>query len=145
MTTMVLLFLGLGFWVFLTVAAVAGMITEYKKRQMELEPLRAAIERGQQLDPAIIERLMARERHQTEVKPVNLRIGGILAVAGGIGLGVFSWAISNISMKAFYPVLGAGVLAICAGVGLLIGARALERDRAKNQHETSLAIRGPGA
>jgi len=132
----VFLFLGLGFWVFMTVAAVAGMIMEYKKRQMELEPLRAAIERGQQLDPAIIERLMARDKHQTEVKPINLRIGGILSMAGGVGLGLFSWAISMVAEQALFPVLGAGVLAICAGAGLLIAARVLERDR---------ATRGPGA
>jgi len=37
---------GIGFWAFLTIAAVAGIVSDYKRRQVELEPLRAAIERG---------------------------------------------------------------------------------------------------
>jgi hypothetical protein len=55
----------LGFWAFLTASAVAGIVADYKKRHLELEPLRAAIERGQQLDPAIVERLMAREQKKS--------------------------------------------------------------------------------
>lgn len=37
-------------FVFLAIAAVAGIVGEYKKRQATLELLRGAIERGQPLD-----------------------------------------------------------------------------------------------
>jgi hypothetical protein len=76
----------LGFWVFLTASAVAGIVADYKKRHLELEPLRAAIERGQQLDPVIVERLMAREQNKSEPQPVYFRIGGIVTVSVGVGL-----------------------------------------------------------
>src|SRR5690242_6571274 len=49
---------GIAFWAFLAIASVAGIVADYKKRRLELEPLRAAIERGQQLDPALVQRLM---------------------------------------------------------------------------------------
>jgi hypothetical protein len=48
---------GLGFCIFLSVSAVAGIVADYKKRYLELEPLRAAIERGQQLDPSVLQLL----------------------------------------------------------------------------------------
>jgi Domain of unknown function (DUF6249) len=131
----VALYFGLAFWVFMTVAAVAGIIAEYKKRQLELEPLRAAIERGQQLDPAIIERLMQREQREQEVNPLYLRVGGIITIAAGIGLGALAWFVSQVMERSFYPILGAGVLAICVGIGLAIAARAIEQHRRQARTE----------
>ena len=46
----------LAFWLFLAAAAVTGIVADYQKRRVALETLRAAIERGQQLDPAVCNR-----------------------------------------------------------------------------------------
>ena len=122
----------LGMFVFMTVAAVAGIVSEYKKRQMELEPLRAAIERGQQLDPAIIERLMARDDHRNdELNPVHLRIAGIISIATGIGLALLSPTVQGPLPLWVFPLLGIGALAVCVGIGLLISASVLERHQAR--------------
>jgi hypothetical protein len=130
---------GVCFWTFLTISAVAGIVSEYKKRQLEIEPLRAAIERGQHLDPAIIERLMSREQRGSEPQPIYFRIAGIVTVAAGAGLGVLSFIIDQIAPRGFYPILGTAVVAICVGVGLLICATAIER------HLVSRAASGPRA
>jgi hypothetical protein len=128
------------FWTFLAVSAVAGIIADYKKRRLELEPMRAAIERGQQLDPAIVERLMAREQKRSEPEPVYFRIGGIVTVSAGVGVGVLSFLVDRFVPQGFYPVLGVAVVAICVGIGLLICARVID------QHlNNSRAQRGPGA
>lgn len=123
--------LGVAFWAFLAVSAVAGIIADYQKRRLELEPLRAAIERGQQLDPAVVEQLLMRERHGSgpgsELQPIPFRIGGIVTVAAGIGVALLSFFISAVAPSALYPVLGAGVLAVCVGVSLLICAGVIER------------------
>jgi hypothetical protein len=131
--------LGLGFWIFLSVSAVAGIVADYKKRQVELEPLRAAIERGQQLDPSVVERLMAREQRSSTPESIYFRIGGILTVASGIGIGVLSLILRQFAPEAFLKVLGAGALAACVGVGLLISAAAIDR------HLNARAGHGPGA
>jgi hypothetical protein len=135
-------YFGMAFWLFMAVAAVAGIVSEYKKRQLELEPLRAAIERGQQLDPAIIERLMQREQREQEMNPLHLKIGGIIAIASGIGLGGLAWFVAQVLPRSLYPILGAGVLAICVGVGLVIAARAI--DEHQRQARTDL-VAGPRA
>jgi hypothetical protein len=129
----------LGLWLFMTVAAVAGMITEYKKRQLQLEPLRAAIDRGQQLDPAIIDRLMGRE--QQELNPLSLRIGGIIAIAVGCGLAALSWFVAQAQPRALYPILGAGVLVVCVGVGLIVAARAIDQHRRAGRTELAVGPR----
>lgn len=122
----------IGMFVFMAVATIAGIVSEYKKRQMELEPLRAAIERGQQLDPAIIERLMARESHQNQdINPVHLRVGGIISIASGIGVALLSPTVQVALPMWVFPLLGIGVLAVCVGIGLLVSARVVERSRTR--------------
>ena len=65
----------IAFWIFVAIATVAGIVGDYKKRQLTLEPLRAAIEKGQQLDPAVVERLMA-PAEDTGINPTGLMVGG---------------------------------------------------------------------
>lgn len=115
----------IAFWIFCGVCAVAGIVGDYKKRQAALEPLRAAVEKGQQLDPAVVERLMAGERHG--VNPTGLMIAGIITLSAGVGIAVFAFFIDHVAPVAFYPVFGGGVIAFCVGAGLLIAARLVER------------------
>jgi hypothetical protein len=116
----------IAFWIFVTVAAVAGIWADYKKRQLALEPLRAAIERGQQLDPALVERLMAPER-DAGLNPLYLRVGGIILIAAGVGVLILAFLLNQVAPVSFYPVLGGGVVTLCVGAGLVVAARAVEQ------------------
>jgi hypothetical protein len=127
---------GVAFWLFLTAASVAGIVADYKKRKLEIEPLRAAIERGQQLDPALIERLMAREPHGQSMDPLELRIGGIITISAAIGVGLLAlvsrWlglAVSLAGVPLTGVAAGIGLLALCVGFGLLIAAGRITHDR----------------
>ena len=132
---------GIAMFAFLAVAAVAGIIADYKKRQIVLEPLRAAIERGQPLDPAVVERLMAPQpREQDTLNPIYLKVGGIITIAAGIGVAILGYFIGLVEALAFYPVLGLGLVAVCVGVGLMIAAGAVERHaHASNKSGTASA------
>jgi hypothetical protein len=118
----------IAFLVFVTVCAVTGIITDYMKRKAALEPLRAAIEHGQQLDPALVERLMAPER-SSGLGPMSLMVGGIITCAAGVGVMILSIFVSQADKQALYPVMGAGIAVLCVGLGLVIASRALERYR----------------
>jgi hypothetical protein len=59
----------IAFWIFIAVVSVAGMIQDYRKRQLALEPLRIAIEHGQQLSPEIIAKLLGRDEKHEELDP----------------------------------------------------------------------------
>jgi hypothetical protein len=129
--------IGVAFWAFLAISAVAGIVGDFKKRRLELETLRAAIERGQQLDSSLVERLMPRQHsaHDALLDPIHFRVGGIVTVAAGVGVGILAFFINAVWPIAFYPLLGAGVLAICVGVSLLVCAPVIER------HNHSIAAR----
>jgi len=126
----------IAFWIFCGVAAVAGIVGDYKKRQAALEPLRAAIEKGQQLDPGVVERLM--RPHEERTNPLGLLIGGIVCTSAGIGVMLLAFFLNHVAPMAFWPVLGGGVVAVCVGVGLVIAARAVE------QHLQRQGKTGPG-
>ncbi|HTT03781.1 MAG TPA: DUF6249 domain-containing protein [Steroidobacteraceae bacterium] len=121
---------GVAFWAFLAIAAVGGMISDYKRRRLELAPLRAAIERGQPIDPALLERLTSRRDDEGKpIEPLYLRIGGIMTVAVGVGIALLSLFIRALLPQAFLPLIGAGLLVVCVGVGLLVAARTVAQHR----------------
>jgi hypothetical protein len=119
----------IAFLIFLTVCAVTGMVADYKKRRVALEPLRAAIERGQQLDPAVIERLMAPDR-EPGVNPLYFKLGGIIILSIGVGIAILALILTQVDRSALYPVLGGATVVLCLGAGLMIAARAVERQHA---------------
>ena len=118
---------GIAFWAFLAVATVAGLVADYKKRHLEIEPLRAAIERGAQLDPAVIEKLMTRDTKHESIDPMDLKVGGIITAASGGGVAIASFLIIPWKPVLHFPMLALGVVAVFVGAGLLIAARAVRR------------------
>ena len=116
----------IAFWVFVAVATVAGIVGEYKKRQLTLEPLRAAIEKGQQLDPSVVERLMA-PPPESGIKALTLMVWGVLMCSAGIGVTLFAFFLARVSPVAFWPITGAGIIVLCLGSRLVIAARIVDR------------------
>jgi hypothetical protein len=122
---------GSAFWIFIATVAIVAIITDYKRRRAHVDVLRAAIEKGQQLDPALIEKLMSGEQRDEKNDPMDVKLGGIVTLAAGVGICLLSFFIGRIAAVAFYPILGGGVLVICIGAGLLFGAKALADARAR--------------
>jgi hypothetical protein len=115
----------IAFWVFVAIATVAGIVGEYKKRQLTLEPLRAAIEKGQQLDPAVVERLMA-PPPEAGIKAITLLVWGVLVSAAGVGVILFAVLLARMTPDALWPIVGAGAIVLCLGVGLLVAGRIVD-------------------
>jgi hypothetical protein len=122
------------FWIFLAVCAVAGMKYDFRKRQLAMESLRAAIEHGRPLEPGIVEKLLARgdsEADRPEDLVPYLHIGGIITLAAGIGVLIAAFPVGLQYPIARLPMLGAGALTVCVGAGLLVATRALGRYRSR--------------
>ncbi len=115
------------FWIFIAAGSIAGLVQDYRKRQLALEPLRIAIEHGQQLTPEIIARLLGQEERHGELDPRLLRVGGIITCAAGIGVALLALFVSFVFPPYHWLVLGVGTVAVCVGMGLMIAARALPR------------------
>jgi hypothetical protein len=82
------------FWIFVTVVSVAGIIQDYRKRQLALEPLRMAIEHGQQLlTVVLLSGIIAPYAAQGSLA-VAAWIGERLPVLGGALVSPVGWGCS---------------------------------------------------
>jgi hypothetical protein len=120
---------GIAFWIFVGAVAIAGMVTDYKRRRLNIDLLRYSIDKGQPIDAALVDRLVTQERQDRGAQPDDLQMGGIITSAAGVGLCIFAVFISRVAAWAIYPIMGAGVLVICVGIGLIFAARALRASK----------------
>jgi hypothetical protein len=121
------------FWIFVAIVSVAGMMYDYRKKHLTVETLRYAIENGQKLDPAVLDRLLSQQRldqaPEEGLDPRLLKIGGIITLAAGVGVFVLSFFIAQVAPVALYPIMGASLVVICVAIGLLVSANVLARPR----------------
>jgi hypothetical protein len=115
------------FWVFVAIVSIAGMLQDYRKRKLALEPLRIAIEHGQQLSPEIIATLLGHEERDKPLDPRLLEVGGIITCAAGVGVALLSLFLARVFPPYHLIASGVGVVAVCVGIGLIIAAKSLRR------------------
>ena len=111
------------FWSFVTVVSVAGMVKEFANKREIQRTLRSAIERGQPLDPDVVETIVS----SSAVQPERLAVPGIIVTTTGIGLLPLGFFVGKLASGAYYPIIGSACLAICIGLGLLAAAYFLRR------------------
>jgi len=109
---------GAAFWVFVAAVAIAGIWREVVFRRESETTLRLAIEKGQTLDPAVVEKLL---KPRSKRGPEGLLVAGGLNVAAGIGLPVLGYLLeASGNGRAFYPLLGVGILTFLIGVAFIL-------------------------
>ena len=114
------------FWAFVAVCVAAGAAQAIFRNRETQKTIRLAIEKGQTLDPATLERLL---KGDVAAPPASgqtrfgLITGGLVMLCIGVGLAVMGWFISLDQPGAFHPMLGVGSLVGLIGVALLIASR----------------------
>jgi hypothetical protein len=129
--------IGVAFWMFVGAVAIAGIIADYQKRRLNVELVRTIIEKGQALDPSLITKLLSPDAQDARTDPQDLKLGGIITTASGIGLFLMSYFISYFAPVALYPIMAGGTVVICVGIGLLIGAKVMGSARERERLNTS--------
>ncbi len=108
--------IGVAFWIFLAVIVLGAIWSAFARNREMQKTIRLAIEKGMQLDPALIDNLVARKR----AMPEGLQIGGIICIAIGVGLPILGYFVAQIQPIALFPIVGAGILVGLIGVSLVI-------------------------
>jgi hypothetical protein len=119
--------LGSVFWIFVAVVVVAALIYYYACHRERQKTIRLAIEKGTPIDAELIEAI----DRPRPARPEDYSIGGYICAAAGIGVFIFAFFIKQVEIKAFYPLLGAGVLTFMVGGGLLHVAKMIARRNEK--------------
>ncbi len=115
----------LGFWLFLAAIIVASIWFDAKKREAQQETLRRIVESGQQIDAAVVDKLLAAGGGQ-ERKDRDLKIGGIITMSVGPGLYLFGYFMSRFEAKMLDLMTGVALLVFLVGAGIFIAGKLYE-------------------
>ena len=92
---------------------------------------RSAIEKGQQLDAALVEKML---KPRTSRDRDGLLIGGAVCLAVGLGMPVMGYFISlGGDNEAVYPMAGVGALVTMIGIALLAARRFVSQSDASSE------------
>jgi hypothetical protein len=105
----------MAFWAFVAACVVGGIWDSIRKREAQHETLRRMIESGQDIDQALMDKLLGTGKQVDR----DLKIGGLIVVCIAPGLALMGWLISLESSDALFPLLGVASLVACVGIGLL--------------------------
>ena len=106
------------FWGFIAVAVVANVLREVFIRRESEKTIRLAIEKGQQLDTATIDKLL---RSNKKGSADSLMVAGGVTLAAGLGLPIMGYFIGRGGEDgAFYPLLGVGSMVSLIGLAFLV-------------------------
>jgi hypothetical protein len=123
-------------WAGIAVIVLAGVWREIVFRREAEATIRLAIEKGQALDSALIEKLFAGKR---STGPEGFLVAGVLTLAAGIGLPILGYFIRlSGNAKPLYPMMGVGVLVSLVGIAQIILSALLRRRRAGPSSEHAM-------
>lgn len=120
--------LGLGlaamaFWAFIAACVVGGIWDSIRKREAQHETLRRMIESGQDVDQALMDKLLGTAKQVDR----DLKIGGLIVVCVAPGLAALGIFVSQQNPDALFPLLGVAALVACVGIGLLVASYVVGR------------------
>ncbi len=95
-----------------------------RARLAALELIQRALDKGEKLDPAVVEKLLGRRPEHR-----GLRMPGIMTVALGVGIALSGLLMAGADAANLSERLGNGAILMCLGIGLLLVARLDKPDR----------------
>jgi hypothetical protein len=118
--------MNMGFWIFIGLVVLATTYQEVEERKSKAKLLEAALDKGEALDPELLERLFPGESGMSDGKPKDprsLRISAVIVASIGVGLGILALAVKQIDINGFWFFLGLGGLTLAISAGIYIASR----------------------
>jgi hypothetical protein len=116
------------FWLFVAAVAIIPIVGSYKLRQSAMDSIRSAIDRGQELSPDVVQQLTHMgEFKDQKMASVNLKIGGVIVMASGIGTGLVATVFLFVIPIASPYVYAGAVLAFSIGAGLYWASKVMRQ------------------
>ena len=116
----------LGFWLFLAAVVVANVLAVSRKRESQQETLRRVVESGQQLDVAVIDRMLGASGGN-ERPDRDLKVAGIITMFVSPGLAILGWFLGRFNDKIFELMIGVSLLVLIVGIGLYVAGMMSQR------------------
>lgn len=117
----------LAFWGFIAAAVVAGYWDGIRKRDAQHETLRRAIESGQVLDEAMLDKLARLNSSGSGRVDRDFQVTALWILPLAPAMAVFGFFLGYLSTEARFLMFGVAGLLACLGIGFLVAARITAR------------------
>ncbi len=115
----------LGFWLFIAAIVVAGIWYDARRKESQQETLRRVVESGQQIDSAVLDRIIGTGGGRSLER--DLRIAALIVLFAAPGLAVLGLFLGQIDTAARAALLGTSLLVGFIGSGLFLASKLVER------------------
>lgn len=95
-----------------------------KARLAALELIQRALDKGERLDPALVERLLGKRPESR-----GMRMPGIMTIALGVGLALSGVFLADADAGNLHERFANGAILVCLGIGLLVVGQVDKPDR----------------
>lgn len=116
----------LGFWLFLGAVVVAGIWFDARKRESQQETLRRIVESGQNIDQAMVDKVL-KAGSTKERMDQDLKVGGLITFSVAPGLLLLGYFLAKLNDEIMTVMLGVSGLVALIGVGLFAAGKMSER------------------
>ena len=116
----------MGFWLFIAAVVVAGIWFDVRRRESQQETLRRVVESGQEIDSAMIEKLLAASGGRVRIDR-DLKVSGLIVIFIAPGLAALGWFLAKLQAELLGVMLGVSLLVGFVGAGLLVAGKVSER------------------
>ncbi len=127
----------LGFWMFIAAIVVAGIWSDIRKRESQQETLRRVVESGQQIDAALIDKMVGSVKEDSHADR-DLKVAGTITMSVGPGLYLLGYFLSGGDADVQRVFIGIALLVGVIGLGLytagIMSARWRKQDENQDQH-----------
>jgi len=116
----------LGFWIFIGAIVVAGIWFDVRRRETEQETLRRIVESGQNIDSAMIDKLVKAGGVQSRTDR-DLTVSGLIVIFLAPGIAILGWFLAKLRPEIMSVMLGVALLLGMLGIGLLVAGKISKR------------------
>jgi hypothetical protein len=116
----------LGFWLFIAAVVVAGIWFDVRRRETQQETLRRVVESGQNIDTAMIDKLVKAGGEQSRTDR-DLTVSGLIVIFLAPGIALLGWFLAKLRPELMSVMLGVALLLGLLGIGLLVAGKVAER------------------
>ena len=113
----------LAFWGFLSVAVIAGIWENIRKRDAQHETVRRMIESGQPLNQELLDKLVSVSSGGRRRVDRDFKIAALYILPVSVGMAMFGLVMGSQYPKVVGPLLGVAALLACLGFGCWIASK----------------------
>lgn len=117
----------LAFWGFISAVVLGTIWDNARKRESQHETVRRLVESGKEMDDETIDKLVSLNSTGSSRLDRDFYVTALWILPCSVGLVVFGLILGSKVPDALYPIVGAGALTACLGIGFLIAAKIVSR------------------